>query len=345
VVGTGSFGCQIILTQVQYVNHSQAHFPARTQAGRLILTVTLNAAVDKTYRVANFGLDRVHRTSEWRDAAGGKGINVARVHQTLGGRAVATGFLGGFNGRFIRAAVAAEGIEGHFVRTAEESRVCIAIVDPVTATQTEVNEVGPHVSPAEVAALKRRFEKLLRDRRFEVVTLSGSIPPGVPVDIYHDLIGAAHRQDVRVALDTSGEPLRIGYEARPWMLKPNAFELAALVGEVPADDPSVCEAAESLLGTGVEVVCVSQGKYGCVGVSATEAWKAVPPAIEFVSAVGSGDSFLGAFLYEMLRGGDFADCLRLAVGAGAANAAVYGSGFCTKQSICDLAGRAEMARM
>jgi 1-phosphofructokinase family hexose kinase len=311
----------------------------------LILTVTLNAAVDKTYRVANFGLDRVHRTSEWRDAAGGKGINVARVHQTLGGRAVATGFLGGFNGRFIRAAVAEEGIEGQFVRTAEESRVCIAIVDPVSATQTEVNEVGPHVSPAEVGALKRRFERLVRERRFDFVTLSGSIPPGVPSDIYYDLIGAAHRSNVRVALDTSGEPLRIGYQARPWMLKPNAFELAALVGDVPPDDKSVCEAAAGLLGTGVEVVSVSQGRHGCVGVTCTEAWKAIPPEIEFVSAVGSGDSFLGAFLYEKLHGGDFAECIRLAVGAGAANAAVYGSGFCTKESICGLAERVEMVRM
>lgn len=314
----------------------------------MILTVTLNAAVDKTYRVANFSLDRVHRTAEWRDAAGGKGINVARVHQTLGGRAVATGFLGGFNGRFIRAAVAAEGIEGHFVRTAEESRVCIAIVDPVTATQTEVNEVGPRVAQSEVAALKRRFEKLLRERRFDFVTLSGSIPPGVPTDIYFDLIGAARRHGARVALDASGEPLRIGYEARPWMLKPNVFELTALAGDVPPDDRSIREAAAGLLGTGVEVVCVSQGRRGCVGATrgkALEAWKAVPPEIEFVSAVGSGDSFLGAFLFEKLRGGDFADCIRLAVGAGAANAAVYGSGFCTRESICGLAGRVEMARL
>lgn len=313
----------------------------------MILTVTLNAAVDKTYRVANFTLDRVHRTSEWRDAAGGKGINAARVHRTLGGNAVATGFLGGFNGRFIRAAVEAEGLEARFVRTAEESRVCIAVVDPVTHSQTEVNEVGPEVSPSELAALKRQYERLLNERVFDFVVLSGSLPPGVPANIYHELIDVARRQDVRAALDTSGEPLRIGFEAHPWMLKPNAYELSALAGAMPSDDASMREAAESLLGTGVEVVCVSQGRDGCVGVTAREdrqSWKSIPPEIDFVSAVGSGDSFLGAFLYATLQAGSFADCIRLAVGAGAANAAVYGSGFCTKESIYRLAERVVMTR-
>jgi tagatose 6-phosphate kinase len=311
----------------------------------LILTVTLNAAVDKTYRVSNFTLDRVHRTAEWRDAAGGKGINVARVHRTLGGEAVATGFLGGFNGRFIRSAITSEGLEGRFVRTAEESRVCIAIVDPVTHTQTEVNEVGPRVTAAEVAALKRKFERLLGERTFDFAVLSGSIPPGVPSDVYHDLIGAAKRRSVRVVLDTSGEPLRIGFEARPWMLKPNAYEMAVLGGELDGDDASIERAAQSLLGTGVEVVCVSQGRRGCVAVTAGESWKAVPPEIEFVSAVGSGDSFLGAFLQGTLGGRSFAESVRLAVGAGAANAAVYGSGFCTREAICGLAERVEMLRM
>jgi 1-phosphofructokinase family hexose kinase len=311
----------------------------------LILTVTLNAAVDKTYRVPNFELDRVHRTSEWRDAAGGKGINVARVHQTMGGTALATGFLGGYNGRFIRAAVESEGIEGRFVRTAEESRVCIAIVDPLSRTQTEVNEVGPNVSSAEVAALKQTYERLLRERTFDAVVLSGSIPPGVPDDIYFDLIGTARSAAVRSVLDTSGEPLRIGVGARPWMLKPNAFELQSLTGEPAADIESVARTARSLLGTGIEVICVTLGRRGCVAVTPGEAWLAVPPEIEFVSAVGSGDSFMGAFLRSVLSGGAFCDSLRLGVGAGAANAAVYGSGFCTRESIVKLAGNVELTRL
>jgi len=311
----------------------------------LILTVTLNAAVDKTYRVENFTLDRVHRTSEWRDAAGGKGINVARVHQTLGGKAVATGFLGGFNGRFIRKAVEEEGLDARFVRTTEESRVCIAIVDPISHAQTEVNEIGPQVTAREVASLRRRFERLLKDNYFDIVTLSGSIPPGAPEDIYYDLICISRKFNIRVALDASGEPLKVGFAARPWMLKPNHYELAALVGDTAEDDSSVCLAARELIGTGTEVVCVTQGKSGSIAVTSGEAWKVVPPEIDFVSAVGSGDSYLGAFLYSLLSGGSFKDAVRLAVGAGAANAAVYGSGFCTKESICSLAERAQITRL
>jgi hypothetical protein len=120
----------------------------------LILTVTPNAAVDKTYTVENFTIDRVHRPASWRIVAGGKGINVARVYAELGGDAMATGFLGGHNGDFIRESLRTEGMKHDMVHTAGESRVCIAVLDPVNKTQTELNEVGPEISREEVDLLK-----------------------------------------------------------------------------------------------------------------------------------------------------------------------------------------------
>lgn len=303
----------------------------------MILTVTLNAAVDKTYRVENFTLDRVHRPSEWRIVAGGKGINVARVYQTLGGKALATGFLGGYNGHFIFRSLQDEGIEGDFVRTHEESRVCIAIVDPTTNSQTEINEVGPVVSPREVANLKRAFRRLLGAQAFEFVTLSGSIPPGVPDTIYAEFIQLARAANIRCILDASGTALQHGVEARPWMVKPNIFEFTQLLGTTPDSEEKIVEAAEQIRGTGVEVVCVTRSRESVVCASDQGCFAADPPQIDFVSAVGSGDAFLGAYLWSIGQKDSIADALKLGIAAGASNATQYGAGFCTAQQIFTMA--------
>jgi tagatose 6-phosphate kinase len=303
----------------------------------LILTVTLNAAVDKTYRIGGFMLDRVHRPSEWRIVAGGKGINVARVYRTLGGAALATGFLGGYNGLFIERSLREEGILSDFIPTEEESRVCIAVVDPTTGTQTEINEVGPKVRPEELRGFFQKFRELIRSP-YRFVTLSGSIPPGVPASIYAELITIAHESDVRVVLDASGEALQLGAAARPWMVKPNIFELGQLTGRTPEGADEILRAAREIHETGIEVVCVTRGKDPCICVTTEGAWQAEPPSVEFVSAVGSGDSFLAAFLWAQEMGQGMVEALKLAVGAGAANAASWGAGFCTNEQIrryCD----------
>lgn len=308
----------------------------------MILTVTLNAAVDKTYRIDGFALNRVHRPSEWKIVAGGKGINVARVYRTLGGEAIATGFLGGDTGSFIAKALREEGLDGRFVRTHDPSRVCTAVVDPVNGTQTEINEVGPVVRPKELLALRRKIEGLLAEYRFDFLTLSGSAPPGVPDTIYADLIDIAQRKGVRAVLDASGEPLRAGVAARPWMVKPNIHELSMLLGSQPSKDSDIIEAARGLCGTGIEVVCVTRGSDSVLCATADGAWKGIPPAIRFASAVGSGDSFLAAFLRSVETGGKMADALRMGIGAGTANAAEYGAGFCSEAAIREHADRTRL---
>lgn len=299
----------------------------------MILTVTLNAAVDKTYRVENFALDRVHRPSEWRVAAGGKGINVARVFHTLGGNVVATGFLGGHNGRQIRESLLQEGIPAEFVQTQGESRLCIAIVDPIASTQTEINEPGPNIRPEEVAAFRSIFSRLIEEYRFCYIVLSGSLPPGVPVTIYADLIHMARAQNVPCVLDASGEALRHGLEAHPWMVKPNRFELAALCDRESLTSSEIISFARKLAGTGAEIVAVTLGREGCICAAAGSIWMAKPTPIRFVSAVGSGDAFVGAFVWALEQGGEIPEALRLGVGAGSANAEVYGAGFCSAEHI------------
>lgn len=296
-----------------------------------VLTVTLNAAVDKTYRVEGFCLDRVFRVEAGRVVAGGKGINVARVLHTLGVPVMATGFLGGHNGAFILDSLKQEGIPGDFVWTQGESRVCLAVIDPVAGTQTELNEIGPVIHPEEVWALEQKLAQLLP--RFAYVTLSGSAPPGVPADFHARVVRLGHKAGVKVVLDSSGDLLKYGVEAVPWMVKPNRAELSAIFGREPADVDEAVQMARRLLAKGIEVVVVTLGRQGAVWVSAEGEWFASPPEVEFVSAVGSGDSMLAAMLYAVIEGMSPPDVLRWGVAAGAANAAVFGAGFCTREQI------------
>lgn len=311
----------------------------------MIITVTLNAAVDKTYRIEHFVLDRVHRPAESRTVAGGKGINVARVYQALGGRAMTTGFLGGYNGRFIARALGKEGIHSRFVRTREESRVCIAVVDPSNGTQTEVNENGPRIATRELSAFRALYADLLRQERPACCVLSGSAPPGVPDTIYADLINIARECNVRCVLDASGAPLAAGLRAVPWMAKPNIHELSEWCGEEVRDRKRIVQIADGILQTGVEIVVVTMGQDGCICVTRDESWFASPPVVRFVSAVGSGDSLVGAMLWAMAKGESLAESLRMGVAAGAANATVYGAGFCTRRQIDEAARGVNLERL
>lgn len=307
-----------------------------------ILTVTLNAAVDKTYTVPGFALNGVYRPTQMRVTAGGKGINVARVYQTLGGQAVATGFLGGSNGDYIRRHLTAEGISDAFVTVAEESRVCIAVMDPVTGTQTEVNENGPNVEPADCEALFGRLRELLPG--CEAVILSGSIPPGTPPTIYRDIIRLAQEEfGVRAVLDTSGEALAQGVTARPYLAKPNQHELLAL--NIQADD--VGSAAQALRERyAIPVALVSAGARGAYLAAAEGVWSAVPPPVALVSAVGSGDSMTAGFLWALLgQNASLSEALRLGVGAGTANVLSEGAGFLESAQVYDLTRRTRLTQL
>lgn len=307
-----------------------------------ILTVTLNAAVDKTYTVPGFALNGVYRPTQTRVTAGGKGINVARVYQTLGGQAAATGFLGGSNGDFIRRQLVAEGIPDAFVSVTDESRVCIAVMDPVAGTQTEVNENGPQIHHTDCDALFQRLRELLPG--CDAVVLSGSIPPGTPPTIYRDIIHVAQDEfGVRAVLDTSGEALIQGVTARPYLAKPNLHELLAL--DIQADDAGL--AAQMLRERfGVPVALVSAGARGAYLAADEGVWSAVPPPVPLVSAVGSGDSMTAGFLWALLgQGASLSEALRLGVGAGTANVLSEGAGFLESAQVFHLASRTRLTRL
>ena len=200
----------------------------------MIITVTLNAAIDKTLAVPNFRLGRRHRAVEQTAMAGGKGVNVARALKALGQPVIATGVAGGPTGTLITEALTNEGILNDFLRIREESRTSTAVIDPTSGEQTEINEYGPLVSESE---LDHFVEKLLYlAKGAAMCVFSGSQPRGVDAGLYGRLIDELRRLGVSTVLDSEGEPLQIATRKGPDLVSPNELEAEGLVGREFADE-------------------------------------------------------------------------------------------------------------
>ena len=195
----------------------------------MIVTVTLNAAVDRTLTVPNFQPGHRHRASGSLTSAGGKGVNVARALKNLEAPVIATGFAGGRAGDRIIEELAAEAILNDFVRIADESRTSTAVVDPTAGRLSEIYEWGPRIRPEELDVLLDKLRYLSRVASF--VVFSGSLPRDVADDFYAEAIRDLNRRGVHCVLDCEGEPLRIGVEAEPFVVSPNQREAESLVGQ------------------------------------------------------------------------------------------------------------------
>jgi tagatose 6-phosphate kinase len=283
-----------------------------------VLTVTLNAAIDKRYDVAAFTVGEVQRVSQVRASAGGKGLNVARGAQLCGQHVVATGFVAGFAGQFITRQVEAQGVREEFIRVPGESRTCINIID-AAGNSTELLEPGVTVDATQLASLLARFTGLLGE--VDVVTLSGSAPSGCPEDAYVPFIEAARLAGRPVILDTSGALLLAALGAGPTVVKPNREELAALSGTGLADLTAVIAAARALCTRGPEWVVVSLGADGAVAVSATQAVHVLAPLVTALNPVGCGDVLVAGLATGLAAGLAVDAALPFAVRVAAAAAA------------------------
>lgn len=278
----------------------------------MILTVTLNTALDITYRVRSLRPHASHRVSEVVERPGGKGVNVARVLAALGHEVTVTGFAGGGTGREIRDRLAGvPGLTDALVPVSGPTRRTIAIVDELSGDTTQVNEPGPQIAPGEWGAFLDRYDELLPSA--SAVALCGSLPPGVPVGAYANLVRTAKAAGVPVLLDTSGEPLRRGVAARPDLVKPNADELAELTG---SHEPS--RATQDARRRGARAVVASLGAQGLLALTPEGRWRAVPPAPEHGNPTGAGDSAVAGLLSGLLDQLPWPDRLTRAVALSAA---------------------------
>src|SRR5919106_826053 len=200
----------------------------------MIITVTLNAAIDKTLAVPNFRLGRRHRAVQQTSMAGGKGVNVARALKTLGQPVIATGVAGGPTGTRIVEQLTDEAILSDFVRIREESRTSTAVVDPTSGEQTEINERGPAVAPAELELFADKLLYLAKGA--DICVFAGSLPSGVEDAFYARVIEEIRRLGLVTVLDSEGEPLRLATRAAPTVVSPNELEAEELVGHEFADD-------------------------------------------------------------------------------------------------------------
>lgn len=284
----------------------------------MITTVTLNAAIDKTYYVPRFVPGEVHRLAQQIAEPGGKGNNVAKVIRLLGGEVTASGFVAGNNGAFIEKGMQARGIHTAFVAVEGESRVCLNIMDESNSQSTELLEQGPKAGPIEFAELKLRLGELAQ--KSDIVVLSGSLLPGASAGLYAELIGTIKSAGARVFLDTSGAALNAGMEAKPHFVKPNEHELAAWLGKESLSETEYIEAARQLSESGIPQVCVTLGEQGTIAFIDGAGFRVTSPKIQAVNTVGCGDSFVAGMAFSEERGDAPADRLRIATAAAAANA-------------------------
>jgi len=293
----------------------------------MIITVTLNAAIDKSLSVPSFRLGRRHRTVEQRSSAGGKGVNIARTLKLLGQPVIATGFQGGPTGTRIVEQLTDESILSDFVRIREESRTNMAVSDPTTGTVTEINERGPAVTSQEIELFRDKLLYLARGA--DMVVFAGSLPRGVDASLYASLIRDLKRLDVVTVVDTDGEPLRQAVRAEPDVISPNVLEAEELVGHEFNDDEDRMIAVGEMVALGPRTAMMTVPD-GCIA-STTENGERVLTRVwveprETKAAVGAGDAFLAGFVAAKYQGRPVQDCLRYGVACGAESTQHLGAG-------------------
>jgi 1-phosphofructokinase family hexose kinase len=298
----------------------------------MIITVTLNTAIDKTLAVPNFRLGRRHRTVEQTSMPGGKGVNVARTLKALGAPVIATGLAGGATGTRLVEQLTQLSVLSDFVRIREESRTNTAVIDPTTGEQTEINERGPAVSEQEIELFVDKLLYLAKGATMCV--FAGSLPRDVDVDVYAGLIREVRRQDVVCIVDTDGDPLRRAVRAEPDVISPNVLEAEELVGHEFNDEEDHCIAVREMIELGAReaVMTAPDGCYAQMlpaepgGQPCLYRLRVRSGAVEPRATVGSGDAFLAGYVAARYNGLSKEQCLSYGVACGAESTQHLGAG-------------------
>jgi tagatose 6-phosphate kinase len=284
----------------------------------MILCLGATPTVQRTMRFARLQLDQVNRAASVSQYASGKSINAARVVHALGMPVLATGFLGGDSGKFIRDDLNQAGISHEFVEVSPATRLCITLLDDATATATELIEESAPLLPDAFDPLLRLTENHLPGAT--ALVLSGSLPSGAPTDFYAQCVRLATAANVPVVLDARGQPLLEALPHRPFIIKPNREELAATTGIAINADADLRAAIGRVVAMGARWIAVTLGGEGAVLSDGKAFWRFQAPRVKAISAVGSGDSFAAGLAVGLSRGQSPKDAIPLAIACGTANA-------------------------
>lgn len=309
----------------------------------MILTVTLNAAIDRTVAVPSFRQGHRHRAVETSTVAGGKGVNVARALKLLGQPVIATGLAGGPTGARLMERLAEESILTAFTWIGGESRTNLAVIDPTSGEQTEINERGPEVGPDE---LERFVEKLLYlARGARLCVIAGSQPPSVPASFSARMVSELKELGVETILDAEGEPLIAGLRAGPAAVTPNASEAEGAVDHEFNDREDLLAGLQSLIELGAGEAVITRD-VGCVASLLDgpdrRTYEVIAPKLEPIASVGSGDAFLAGFVAARFDDQPPDEALRFGVACGAESTQHFGAGTIDREEVDRLASRVEV---
>ena len=297
----------------------------------MIATITLNPSLDRTITVHGLRVNESNRWTNLRYYAGGKGIDVSRAVHEMGGTTTAYGFIGGDGGRTLEILLDEEGVPFSFTPVEQETRTNFIITDTRTFQQTIINAPGPHISKRE---LERFLDKLRRIYPHpDLMVVSGSVPPGVPANIYYDIVLGAKGYGVRTILDAEGQWLEEGIKAKPFLIKPNVREAEELLEtELPTEE-AIIKAARNLVKMGIEIAVISRGKEGIIAATKESIFKAVPPPLKVRSAIGAGDCTVAGLALKLAYGEPLIDACRLAVAMGSATVLTPGTELCHRADV------------
>lgn len=309
----------------------------------MILTVTLNAAIDKRYVVEGYQEGQVNRVKECSYVPGGKGLNVSKPASIYGAEVVATGFVGGHAGNYIEDSLKPFGIKSEFYHVEAESRSCINIWDEVNHVQTEFLEPGFTLTEKDFDGFEQKFRTLVKGAK--IVAMSGSVPKGLDGTAYQRLVRIVKEAGKPVILDTSGQLLEMGIQAAPTLIKPNIDEIRMLTGKICDNISDIIEAAKEIHRNGVEIVAVSLGADGSLVVGEEGTFRAEVPKIDAVNTVGCGDAMIAGFAIGMEEGLSIPEMLRKASAVSAAAAMREETGFFCMENMEKLLPEIKITRM
>jgi len=292
----------------------------------MIATITLNPSLDEHIMVHGLVVEETNRWSRLRRYAGGKGIDVSRAIHEMHGISIAYGFIGGANGRAVEILLDEEGVLFSFTPIQQETRTNFIITDTKTSQQTRIGAPGPHISRGEFERLMKKMSKIRPSPNLLVA--GGSVPPGVPVNVYYQIVAGAKAFGVKAIIDTEGQWLEEGVKAKPYLIKPNVREAETLLGRKLPTEEAIIAAALELKKMGVEVVVISRGKDGIIAASKGKVIRAVPPLVKVRSAVGAGDCTIAGLALKLASGEPLAEACQLAVAMGTAAVLTPGTELC-----------------
>ncbi len=308
----------------------------------MIYTVTLNPALDRAITIQRLLDDDTTRVISERTYAAGKGIDVSRVITELGGRSVALGLLGGYDGLHLEGLLINAGVLINFTHISGETRTNIILKEEEPDRQHVISASGPRIEAAEIADF---YRNILAVQDMNYLVMSGSLPRGVSHNLYGQLILAGHKKNAFTILDADGKALNESIANHPTCIKPNIHELSRLVGREIKSESEILDACSELHEKGLSHVLVSRGKEGLILSTQAMRLKAVAPPVDVGSPVGAGDSVVAGFVLAHSRNQPLAECLRLACAAGTATAMTPGTELCHRNTVEETLPRVDIQEL